>query len=98
MWLVALIPELFDALAAFIGATWWQLPLFVGLWKVEETLTSPPPAAPPAQQSPVQQVVGGAGAAVAGAGQAVGSAGSFFSQNAPWLILGGVALVVLTRR
>jgi hypothetical protein len=98
MWLVALIPEIFDALAGFIAAGgWWQLPLFIGLFKVEETLTHPVPQAP-APQSPVQQAAAGAGAAVGGAGQAVGTVGQFFSQNAPWLIVGGVALLILGRR
>ena len=88
---LAFIPELIGAVAEFIGATWWTLPVQVGLWKVQEAVTSPPPPAG-TPQSPAQQAAAaagqaaqGAGSAVGGAGQALGSFGQFLSQN-PWVV------------
>ncbi|SRR5579864_942750 len=101
--LLALIPEIIDALAAFIGATWWQLPVLVTLFKVGAQVTEPIPQ-PAGQQSPVQQAASGAaqaasgvGSAVGGTAQAVGGFGQFLSQN-PWLVVGGIVAIFVLRR
>jgi hypothetical protein len=96
MWFVALIPELFGALAEFIAAGgWWQVPAIIALFKVEETVTNPLPQTPPAQQSPLQQ---GAAAATQ-VPRAVGSFAEWFAGEGKFWAIGlGAAFVLLGRR
>ena len=96
MWFVALIPEIFDALATFIAAGgWWQLPAIIGLFKVEETISNPLPRTPPEQQSPLQQATAGA----AQLPKAVGNFAEWFSGEGKYWAIGlGAAFVLLGRR
>lgn len=65
----------------------------VALWKV--ATEAQPSAGQP--QTAVQQATGGVGAAVGGVGAGLGGFGQFIAQN-PWLVIGGVAALVLLRR
>jgi hypothetical protein len=108
MWFLALIPEVLDALAAggtallgWLGASgWWQLPVFVGLWKVagqaSDAATSPPPA-PGTPQSPVQRIIDSAGNTAADTVNATDDFVKMLKDNAPLLIIGAIALTVLRR-
>ena len=89
--MVAIILRVLVAVLGFVAANgWWQIPAFVGLWKVQEAVTSPVPQ-DPRQQSPIQQATAAAGGASRGIGE-------LFSENMPLVLVGGAALFILTRR